>query len=387
MAAAGFQLVSNAGARYQRGVLRKTKSGQFWILRLREDVTGDDGKVVRREKSHRVARCVDVRSEGLARSLADAMVDSMTGRSRTAGVSMLAVDYLRRYMAEILVTKKPASQLTIKSRITAHLIPGVGRLRIEQVTNKTAQEIVSTMISKGLHSTTIRDTVRLLSTILTQAKRDGMACHPYDRRSVSLPAKVEADVERKTFTEAEVVRLVSESPMPWRLAYALQGTLGLRCAEVLGLAWRDFEGNLVHIRRSVVHGLVQSLKSKCSAKPLPVPGELKPMLDEHRAAWRANADGLLFADEDGKPVQGGAYRAQLHRDLDRLGLPKRGTHAFRHFVASQLLKAGKGLSTTRDVLRHSSAALTNIYAHALPGDMQDAANCMGEVLTKGKRAA
>jgi integrase len=371
--------VSNSGARYQRGTLKPV--GDYWVLRLRQDETGGDGKTIRREKSYRVARRSEVRTEGHARDLADALADKLSGRGLTAGVSMLAADYLRRYMAEHLITKKPSSQKTIKARIGQHLLPGVGRLRIEQVTNRTAQTIVTTMLAKGLHSTTVRDTVALLCTIMKKARDDGLACVPIEKRSVSLPAKVEADVERKTFTQAEFVRLVAHAPMPWKLAYALQGTLGLRCAEVLGLAWRDLQGDTVHIRRSVVFGNLQSLKSKCSAKPMSLPAELKPLLDEHRATWTPNDDELLFT-KHGKPVHGGDYRYQLHKDLKALGIPKRGTHAFRHFVATHLLRSGKGLSATRDHMRHSSAAMTNVYAHAMSGDLQDAADCMGGLITE-----
>jgi integrase len=372
--------VSNRGARYQRGTLKRV--GEEWKLRLRMDETGQDGKTVRRERTHLVGSCKEIRTAAQARALADALAERITGRGLNPGASMSAADYLRRYMGTHLRAKKPASQKTLASRIETHLIPGVGRKRIEQVTNQTAQDIVTTMLGKGLHSSTIRQTVGLLSTIWKQARADGLACAPIERRAISMPAKVEADVEQKTFTEAEVIRLVADSSMPWRLAYALQSTLGLRCGEVLGLAWRDFEASRVHLRRSAVRGKLGSMKSRCSAKPMMLPAELTPLLDEHRAAWKPNALGLLFATADGEPIHGDSYRDQLHADLKRLGLPQRGTHAFRHFVATHLLKAGKGLSATRDHMRHSSAAMTNIYAHAVSGDLQDVASYMGNVIGK-----
>lgn len=377
--------MSNAGTRYQKGVLKK--SGAYWVLKLRHDETGEGGHVVRRERSHRVAKLADVRSESQARALADVIAERITGRRLNAGASVLATDYLRRYMAEHLITKKPASIATITSQIQTHLMPGFGRLRIEQVTNKTAQQIVGKMISDGYHATTVGLIVRLMTTIMHKARMDGFACEPIQRRALSMPSKVQADVERQTFTADEVVRLVAESPMPWRLAYALQGTLGLRCAEVLGLAWRDFEGTTVRIRRSVVRGRVQSLKSKESARLMALPLELKPLLDEHKVTWAENEGQMLFATAEGKPVRDGTYRAQLHADLKRLGIPRRGTHAFRHFVATHLLRAGKGLSVTRDHMRHTSASTTNTYAHALPGDLQDVANYMGALITKNEQSA
>lgn len=371
--------MSNAGSRWQRGTL--TKSGSHWVLRLRQDETGPDGKTVRRERSHRVGALKDVRSESHARALADVLAERITGLGANQGASIMAANYLRRYMNTHLIAKKPASQTTIRSRIVAHLLPGVGRQRLEQVNGATAQGIVSAMLAKELHSTTIRDVIRLLYTIMRKAKDDGFACQPVEPRSVSLPAKVEVDVERQTFKADEVARLVAGSAMPWRLAYALQGTLGLRCAEVLGLAWRDFEGNSVRIRRSAVRGRIQSLKSKTSCKTMVVPSELQPLLAELRASWQANEHDLLFC-ADGGPVLDGSYRAQLHKDLKALGLPKRGTHAFRHFVASHLLASGVGVSAARDHMRHASITMTDRYSHAMSGDMRGLADTMGAVIGK-----
>jgi integrase len=378
--------MSNLGARWQRGTL--SKRGDTWVVRVRQDVTTEDGELVRREKAHPVANCKDVRTRTQARVLADALVDKLTGRGLTAGASMLAADYFRRYLAEHVVAMKPASQTTVRSRILLYIIPGVGRQRIEQVTNRTAQKIVASMVGGGLHSTTIRDTVYRMARMMKQARLDGLAAQPIDVRSLSLPSKVEADVERSVFTEAEVVKLISGVAMPWRLAYALEATLGLRCAEVLGLAWRDFEGQTVTIRRSVVRGRIQSLKSKASAKRLAVPSEVLSMLDEYRQQWPENEHGLLFVTRNKRPMHSSWYLHKLAENLKRMGIPHRGTHAFRHFTASHLMRSGKSASATRDHLRHSNVAITNTYAHAVGSDLQEAANLMGGVITQGlKRAA
>lgn len=366
--------MSNHGARYQRGTL--TQRGGNWIVRIRED--GEGGRI---ERSHVVASLAEVRNRSQARTLADALVDRITGRGLTAGATMGAAEYLRRYIAEHLVAMKPSSQSTIRGLITTHLIPGVGRLRLEQVTQRTAQQIIGAMLARGLHSSTIRDTVKRLGRIMKQARLDGLACQVLDVRALSLPSKVETNSERKGCTQEEVVRLLASAAFPWGMAYALQATLGLRCAEVLGLAWRDFEGSTVNIRRSVVRSRIQSLKSKTSAKRMAIPASLITRLAEYRAVWAANADDLLFTSSKGKPVDSKAYREQLRKDCQRIGITYRGTHAFRHFVASHLLRAGKSVSVTRDLMRHSNVSITNTYAHAVGADLTDAADHMGELLT------
>lgn len=377
--------MSNAGARWQRGTL--VRSVESWTLRIREDFTAEDGALKRREKSLFVACCTDVRTRTHARILADAMIDRITGRGFTPGASMLAGEYLRRYIAEHLVSKKRTSQSTIKGRINRHLIPAVGRLRLEQITPRIGQQMVAKMLEKGLHSTTIRDAVRLLVTIMKRAKLDGLACQLFDVRSISMPAKAEADVERQVFTADEVMRLVAYGSARWRIAYALQATLGLRRSEVLGLAWRDFNPGSVNIRRQAVRGRIQSLKSKASAKPLAVSSALAAMLEEYRQTWRVNPDDLLFVTRNNTPVHDTWYGKKLTADIKRLGLPHRGSHAFRHFTASHLLQSGKSVAATRDHLRHSNVSITNTYAHALGADLREAAELMGDVLTRSAQQA
>ena len=54
--------------------------------------------------------------------------------------------------------------------------------------------------------------------------------------------------------------------------------------------------------------------------------------------------------------------AVMGRACDRAGLERRGTHRFRHALATEMLRAGASLAEVGQVLRHRSQLSTSVYA-------------------------
>jgi len=57
-----------------------------------------------------------------------------------------------------------------------------------------------------------------------------------------------------------------------------------------------------------------------------------------------------------------SVRAVMGRACERAGLERRGTHRFRHSLATEMLRAGASLPEVGQVLRHRSMLSTSIYA-------------------------
>jgi integrase len=53
----------------------------------------------------------------------------------------------------------------------------------------------------------------------------------------------------------------------------------------------------------------------------------------------------------------------MGRACERAGLERRGTHGFRHSLATEMLRAGASLPEVGQVLRHRSMLSTSIYAN------------------------
>ncbi len=74
----------------------------------------------------------------------------------------------------------------------------------------------------------------------------------------------------------------------------------------------------------------------------------------------------------GHPAE--ASLADVHRRVDAVGLPRIGVHGLRHTWATLALRAGVPLWVVSERIGHSDPAVTmSIYAHALDGDDQAAA--------------
>ena len=65
-----------------------------------------------------------------------------------------------------------------------------------------------------------------------------------------------------------------------------------------------------------------------------------------------------------------AVRAVMGRACDRAGLERRGTHRFRHALATEMLRAGASLPEVGQVLRHRNQLSTSVYAKVDQGALR-----------------
>lgn len=105
------------------------------------------------------------------------------------------------------------------------------------------------------------------------------------------------------YTLAEVEDFVSAlvAHVDCQLVIALACFMGLRPGEIAALRWEDFDDEYVHIRRSVVRGIVGTPKTPESLASLPLPVQVKIPLK----LWRkesGKSEGYVFESRNGTPV-------------------------------------------------------------------------------------
>ena len=134
---------------------------------------------------------------------------------------------------------------------------------------------------------------------------------------------------------------------------------GLRQGELFGLPWEavDFVHDRIHVFYAVNRQKLDTPKSgkTRSVKLHPV---AKQVLLDYREArhlkggliWPGRNDNTYLEQYDIKPV--------MNRIIFRAGLPKIRFHDTRHSFASMLLNRGADLVQIRDLLGHSSVAVT-----------------------------
>lgn len=147
-------------------------------------------------------------------------------------------------------------------------------------------------------------------------------------------------------TPADVARLMKACHhAPTRDAIAIAAWSGLRLGEILRLQPADIARSCIHVRESK------------TGKP-----RLVPVHPSIRGALAR------------LPIPCGARWLTRHFELARaaLGHPEWHFHDLRHTNASWLIAAGADLVTVRDLLGHSSLAVTGRYTHLQTGHLRAA---------------
>jgi len=144
----------------------------------------------------------------------------------------------------------------------------------------------------------------------------------------------------------------------------------------------DFERRLLFIRRSVNRGNVQSVKSKASQRPLPLPDALAEILKKHLRTWRENPERWLFTNSRTRPFSGDkVVTFKLWPILDQLKIPRCGFHAFRHFHSTMLLELGAAPQVAQAQMRHSDPRITlEVYSHVIGESHRIAVDKVAELL-------
>jgi site-specific recombinase XerD len=137
---------------------------------------------------------------------------------------------------------------------------------------------------------------------------------------------------------------------------SLLARLGLRGAEAAGLRLDDIDWRAGEIA-------VTGKGSRTERLPLPAPaGEaLAAWLTDGRPRCGSRAV-FVTVRRPYRQLTPEAVRAVMGRACDRAGLERRGSHRFRHALATEMLRAGASLPEIGQVLRHRSMLSTSVYA-------------------------
>jgi integrase/recombinase XerD len=172
----------------------------------------------------------------------------------------------------------------------------------------------------------------------------------------SIPKAIAPDVARRVLASCDRRRAVGRRDYAMLLLLA---RLGLRAGEIASLTLDDINW---HAGTLTVHG------KGAQEAPLPLlapVGEAiaayltrgRPRCKSRRVFLRMNAPIRGF--KTARPVSSAVGRA-----LDRAGInsPHRGSHQFRHALATHMLRHGSSLAEIGEILRHKDPDTTRIYA-------------------------
>ena len=132
--------------------------------------------------------------------------------------------------------------------------------------------------------------------------------------------------------------------------------LGLRAGEVAGVTLDDIDWRLGEL-------VIRGKRSRIDR--LPLPSEVGEALAEYLARGRPRGFGrtvFLRVQAPLGAMSGDAVSEVVIRACRRAGIPPVRAHRLRHTIATEMLRAGAGLTEIGQVLRHQSPNVTSVYA-------------------------
>jgi integrase len=268
---------------------------------------------------------------------------------------------------------RPRTKEKYSWALEQHLIPRLGRRRLDQISCDDVAALIAAMRQSGVKGWTITSALRPLSIILAQAARRGRI--PVDPMTQLEPGErpKHDDQRPRRILSLEEMQALLEGADSERYRCLLELLLagGLRIGEALGLAVADLDPkhSLVRIECQLGRdGARTPLKTEESQRAIDIPPPLMKRLLALVAerGQLFNPGALVFASRSGTGLGRKVAREALKRAVKAAGIapPEPTLHDLRHSHASMLIALDVSVVDVQRRLGHRKPDTTlRVYAH------------------------
>jgi integrase len=306
-------------------------------------------------------------------------------------------EFLRSWLSSSVKPRvRPLTYAGYKVNVERHLIPTLGKIRLDHLTPGHVQEMINDRLATGFSTKTVAYVHQVLRTALSLAVRWELVSRNV-AKLVDKPRIERKPINPLTPDEARGF-LAAVRGHRLEALFSVALALGLRQGEALGLRWSDVDFAAGTLR---VHNQLQRIDRKLTLVPpktaksrrtLVMPPLIVDRLREHErrqvaekiwggSKWEET--GLVFANRTGGPTQARHVIEQFHQVLEQAGMRRIRFHDLRHSCATLLLVQGVSPRVVMEVLGHSEIAMTmNAYSHVIPELQHEAAQRMQAILDR-----
>lgn len=295
-------------------------------------------------------------------------------RKEIPTLNEFAPEFLEGYA--IANRQKPSGIASKETILRVHLLPYLGKKKLDQITNKDIQKLKARLTSKAVR--TVNNVLTVLNKLLKVAVEweilDQLPC---TIRLLKVPYK---EAQFYDFDEydrlIQAAQRISEHAL---LVVLLGGDAGLRCGEIMALEWTDidFSKRQMRIQRSDWKGHVTTPKSG-RPRILPMTTRLTKALRAHRHLRSPRALCL----EDGSCLTQKVVRGLILRACRLAQLPHKGVHALRHSFCSHLAMRGAPARAIQELAGHKDLSTTQRYMHLSPAAVEAAIRLLEQPVSK-----
>jgi integrase len=284
--------------------------------------------------------------------------------------SWLLGDYLDYWLESIIKpSRRPTTYESYEGNVRLYLKPGLGALKLTQITVPVLQRFLNQQLSDGRSVRKVEMLKETLSPALSQAMYEELLTRNV-ARLVKLPSHEREDIE--PWTPSEVTRFFDAAKdHRWYPAFLLVALYGLRRGEVLGLRWSDIDvkASVIRVRQQVVraNGVIHigPLKTRAGRRDLPSLSVVSEELAKHRARHVGTSDDdLVFTTATGHSIEPNKLTQTFYAICAQYQLRRIKLHHLRHTAATILKDLGVPARDAQLILGHSNIAITQqIYQH------------------------
>lgn len=344
-------------------------------------------------------RSVYGRTKGECRKKADEVRKLHREGVQALGRTQTVEQFLRYWLDAVAkATVRPSTQERNESCVRVHIVPHLGKVRLNKLTGQQIQIVYGRLADEGLAPASVVRVHAVLHRALKMAVRWKLiASNPAD--DVDKPQVGRSEMQHLSKAQVEAL-LEHATDAVFRAFYALAATTGLRRGELLALKWSDvdFDRGTVLVQRTAQRlkgrGIVLGEPKTSAGRRSVRLGELaKRELRSLRAAQaedRLRAGpawsdlGLVFASVAGTPLEEARVTRTFQRDLEKAGLPKVRLHDLRHTFATLALEQGVPMKAVQGALGHAKIGTTmDVYGHLTPAMQDSVAESMDRLFGAG----
>jgi len=296
-------------------------------------------------------------------------------------------DYFKRFEQNYKGTLKPTSWECYEGALRIHILPELGKYRLDEITKSMMKKLVAKMVEEGRAKDSIRLYVAALRVLYNQAIDDKVVSESPTKGLGKFYRQAKRKHEDIDPLSEEESLLVLEKTLEWEkkhyLLFLCALHTGMRSGELAGIQWADVDwnGKFLEVRRAINRfGEVSSVKTKSGRRRVDLSDHLLETLSDYRRQQQEEAmkEGRneipewVFANRFGSFMSIKNVKTRnFKRVLKKAGLRSIRFHDLRHTFASQLLSRGANILYVSQQLGHADPSITlRIYAKWIPTEGQ-----------------
>ena len=235
-------------------------------------------------------------------------------RPRRVQLRAFAIEWLESRASGL----KPSVRAKYATSLDLHILPVLGDLYLDAIR---PSDVTSYLSARRAAGNTVLNELRLLRVIARDSVAEGLAPAYWCDRVKQPEVDVYTEDDPNLLRADQLRDLVAALPRQWLALTMLMSLTGLRWGEASALRWEDIESFEVggqtmwaaRVRRGNWKGKVVEVKTKKSARAIPLPAIVVPLLGPRQSS------GLLFPTRDGELYRGSPLRSVLDSAAVRLG--------------------------------------------------------------------